>query len=101
MTWKDIILLTWFRGDKAKKMWAFIGGLLVYMLISIALSHTSERKAKYLSALNNENRRLRSEYISLQSKLMQKQLRSHIYNEIKDEGYVIPKRPPYQIVKDE
>ena len=101
MTWKDIILLSGFRGKKSKKIWTYIGGVLIYMLISIWLSHISESKAKYISALNRENRRLRSEYISLQSRLMTRQLRSNIYAELKDEGFVLPKRPPYQIVKDE
>ncbi len=101
MELKDILRLKMFRGENATRNWLILIGILLWMLLSIGLSHNAEGKAKYLAYLNAENRRLQSEYVGLKSLLMKKQLRSNVYNEIKSRGFVIPKRPPVKIVKEE
>ncbi len=101
MTLKDILRLEMLRGEKATRNWLFLLGILVYMFISIWLSHVSEIKAVKMSKLTAENRRLRSEYVSLKSMLMQQQLRSNVYDKLKNDGFIIPKRPPVQIELEE
>ncbi|NPA42605.1 MAG: hypothetical protein GXO27_01060 [Chlorobi bacterium] len=101
MSLQDIIKFSGFRGPRARRNWLYLGLILAYVLVSIWLSHFSEIKARRLSELNRENRRLRSEYVSMQSRLATKQLRSQVYRRLKDKGFVIPKRAPVYIVKDE
>jgi predicted metal-dependent hydrolase len=100
MTVKQIFRLEMFRGEKASRNWAIVAGVLVYMMVSIWLSHISELTAKDRAKINAENRRLRSEYVGLKSMLMQRQLRSGVYNDLKDDGFIIPKRQPVKIVEE-
>ncbi len=101
MSISGLLRFEFLRGENAKKRWMVLIGILLYMLASIWLSHIAENNAKYMSKLNAENRRLRSEYVSVKSKLMMRQLRSSVYEEIKSDGFILPKRPPYKIIIEE
>jgi hypothetical protein len=71
------------------------------MMISIWLSHLSETKAKRLTDLTSENRRLRSEYVTVKSRLMKSGLRSSVFEKLKTYGFVIPKRPPVKVITED
>ena len=101
MSIREFFRLEMFRGEKGARNWALLLGVLIYMMASIWLSHISELTAKDRAVLNAENRQLRSEYVRLKSMLMQRQLRSSVYNDLKADGFVIPKRPPVLIVKED
>ena len=92
-----ILSLEWFNGEKAKRNWAIVLGILLYSMFSIWLAHLGEQKARELTRLKKENRRLHAEYVETKKALMHDQLRSRVYEKLKDRSFVIPKRPPHLI----
>jgi len=96
-----ILSLEWFSGKHAKRNWTIALGVLLYSMLSIWLAHLGEQKARELTALKKENRRLRAEYVETKKMLMHDQLRSSVYEKLRDRGYVIPKRPPHLLLTEE
>ncbi len=90
----SILRLDWLRGPNAKRNWTYVFVLLAYMMLSIALAHLGEQKARIMADLKAENRRLRAQYVETKRLLMQDGLRSKVYNRLKDRGFVLPKRRP-------
>ena len=89
--------MEWFSGKNAKRNWSIALAVLLYSMFSIWLAHLGEQKARELARLKKENRRLKAEYVETKKLLMQDQLRSNIYEKLRDRQFVIPKRPPHMI----
>ncbi len=94
----DIISGGFILDKDSKKNLRYAAYILLFVMISIWLSHSSDRQARYEYRLRKENRKLKSEYVALKSQLMKKQLRSEVYKKIKDKGFIIPKRRPVKII---
>ncbi len=100
MAFNDIISGNFFWRQNRLQLFYLIV-LVLFIMLSIWLSHISDERARYTNKLIRENRKLKSEYVSLKSKLMKKQLRSEVYKKVKERGFIIPKRRPYKIVTEE
>jgi len=93
----SILRMDWFSGEHAKRNWLIAFAVLGFSMLSILLAHLGEQKARELKRLKAENRELRAEYVESKKLLMNDQLRSHVYQKLAGQGYVIPKRKPHLI----
>lgn len=84
-------------GD-APKNWLFIVFASLLATIMIASSHSADRKVHEIAALNEEVKQLRSEFVSVRSKVQRLKLESTIRESVYPEGLLPAESPPLKIV---
>lgn len=74
--------------------------LVVFILVVyIGIVNSHVKKHKHVQELKEQNEELRSELISLQTKLMTQSKQSQVYNQLKHTGLQENRKPPFKIVK--
>ncbi len=98
-----IIKAEYLINENATKNWLFIVMLVVMGITVINMSHSADAKVKEIARLNSEVRALRSEYVELKARVMQRKMASDVYQRLKDEGFILSKEQPVKIIvkKDE
>lgn len=84
--------------DDALKNWRFIIFLSALALIMIASSHSADKKVHQISALNNQVKELKSEYVDLRMRLMQVKMESRIIDAMELKGLFPSETPPQKII---
>lgn len=83
--------------DDALKNWKFIVFLILLAMIMIANSHRYEQKTYRITALTNEVKELRSEFVDRRSQLMELKMESTISKEMEPKHILPSSVPPKKI----
>ena len=83
--------------EDAKKNWGFIIFITFLALLMITSSHQIDRKVQKIAELNQERRRLRSEFVATRSDLMKLKMESSISSRLADNGLFVSQTPPQKI----
>ncbi|HET8736683.1 MAG TPA: FtsL-like putative cell division protein [Pricia sp.] len=84
-------------GD-APKNWAFIIFTSFLATIMIGSSHSADKKVHQISALNEEVKELRSEFVDVRSKVQRLKLESTIKEIVEEKGLYPSEVPPQKIM---
>jgi hypothetical protein len=93
----SIIKAEYLTNENAPKNWAFILTLVIMGIFIINLSHMADAKVKKIVKLNKEVKALRSEYVELKAEVIKQKMASDVYQKLKNEGFILPKKPPVKI----
>ncbi len=93
----SIIKADYLTNENAAKNWSFILMLVIMGLSIINLSHLADAKVKKIVKLNKEVKALRSEYVELKAKVIKQKMVTNVYERLKNEGFVLPKKQPIKI----
>ena len=83
--------------DDAFKNWRFIVFLIILAIIMIANTQRFEQKIYEISALTNEVKELRSEFVDRRSELMKLKMESTISEKMIEKNIFPSAVPPYKI----
>ncbi|UJH68209.1 FtsL-like putative cell division protein [Allomuricauda sp. SCSIO 65647] len=98
----DILRGKFLVSDDAPKNWLFLLFASFLAAIMISSSHRADKKVHEIAALNEEVRKLRSEFLDMRRSVQQLKLESSLQNKVADRGLLPSKNPPQKIrVKSE
>lgn len=83
--------------DDAIKNWRFIVFASLLALIMIASSHLADKKVHDIAKLNDEVKKLKSEFVDVRSRLQQLKMESYVISKMKDRGVAPSENPPQKI----
>jgi len=93
----DILKGKFLISDGAFKHWAFIVFCALLAVIMIASSHSSERKVYQVAELNQQLRELRSEFVDIRKRVMQKKMESNVAKKMEKRSIGLSDKRPYKI----
>lgn len=93
----DILKGKFLIKDDAIKNWRFIVFASFLALIMIASSHWADEKVHEIARLNDEVKRLKSEFVDTRTTLQQLKLESYVTEKVASSGLAPSKNPPQKI----
>jgi hypothetical protein len=87
--------------DKAE-LYKYLPAILLIvsiLVVYIGIVNSHIKKHKHVQELKEQNEELRSELISLQTKLMTQSKQSQVYSQLRHTGLQENRKPPFKIVK--
>ncbi|AER40441.1 MAG: hypothetical protein LBQ72_01270 [Flavobacteriales bacterium] len=98
---KDILKGKFLVKEYASRSWNFIVFVTVLSLISITSSHMMDRKIRIITNLGEEIKELKSEYVDIHSRCLQKQQYSVLNKLVNINGLKYLEEPPYELIVEE
>jgi len=83
--------------DDAVKNWRFIVFASLLALIMIASSHMADKKVHDIAKLNDEVKKLKSEFVDVRSNLQQLKMESYVISKMEQRGVAPSENPPKKI----
>ena len=93
----DLLKAKYFVNDDAVKNWSFILFLVLLALMTIANTHSYEKKVYDIARLTKEVKQLRSESIEKKMQLNQLKMESNIAKSMEEKGIFPSDTPPTKI----
>ncbi len=93
----DLLKAKYFVNDDALKNWSFILFLVILALMTIANTHSFEKKIYDIARLTKEVKQLRSESIEKKMQLNQLKMESNISKIMAEKGIYPSETPPTKI----
>jgi hypothetical protein len=87
--------------DVAYKNWRMILFLSILSLIMIASGHLAERKIFQIARLNEDLKKLKSEFVEQRTDLMNLKMETKIMKQLRPLGIGPAKTPPFKIIVKE
>lgn len=94
----NILKGTFLISGDAPKNWSFIIFTSFLATIMIGSSHSADKKVHQISALNEEVKELRSEFVDVRSKMQRLKLESTIKDIVEEKGLYPSEVPPQKIM---
>ena len=83
--------------DDAIKNWRFIVFASLLALIMIASSHLADKKVHDIAKLNDEVKKLKSEFVDVRSQLQELKMESYVISKMATRGVAPSENPPQKI----
>ncbi|MFC4218592.1 FtsL-like putative cell division protein [Flagellimonas marina] len=93
----DILKGKFLVSGDAPKNWMFLLFASFLAALMISSSHRADKKVLEIAALNEEVRKLRSEFVEGRSQVQQLKLESTLRREVAEQGLVPSENPPRKI----
>lgn len=93
----DLLKAKYFVNDDAVKNWSFIVFMVILALMTIANTHSFEKKIYDIANKTKEVKQLRSEFIEKRSDLMKLKMESNIAKKMELRGIFPSDTPPVKI----
>lgn len=93
----DILRGKFLVSGDAPKNWLFLLFASFLATVMISSSHRADKKVHEIAALNEEVRKLRSEFLDVRRSVQQLRLESSLKVRVADRGLVPAKNPPKKI----
>ncbi|MBC3757158.1 S-adenosyl-methyltransferase [Hyunsoonleella sp. SJ7] len=94
----NILKGTFLVSDDSFKNWRVIIFISVLAVIMIASSHSADKKVYEIARLENEVKKMRSEFVEGRSKLMRLKMESAVVLKMKEKGLESSVIPPKKII---
>ncbi len=94
----DILKAKFLVEGDASKNWRFIVFTSVLAIIMIASAHNADHKVHEIARLNEQVKKLRSEFVHTRAKLQTLKLESYVTQRVKSQGLVPSTEPPQKIM---
>ena len=92
-----ILKVDFLVGESALKNWAMILFGVLLAIVMIFSSHLIEQKVHTIAKLNNEVKKLQSEFVDVRSRLQRIRLESKVLESLKESGLKQSETPPHKI----
>ena len=93
----DILKGKFLISDDATKNWRFIVFASFLAIVMIASSHSADKKVHDIAKLNNEVKKLKSEFADVRVTVQELKLESYVRNKMADRGLAPSTNPPKKI----
>lgn len=94
----DVLKGRFLTDESSVKTWKMIFFIVSLMMVVIYSSHSADSKVLKIAKLNNEKKRLRSEFVDVSTDLMHMKLESSIRKKLEGTGLAPAETPPQKIV---
>ncbi|MFD2726914.1 FtsL-like putative cell division protein [Hyunsoonleella rubra] len=94
----NILKGTFLVSDDSFKNWRIIIFISVLAVVMIASSHSADKKVYEIANLENEVKKMRSEFVEGRSKLMRLKMESAVVLKMKEKGLESSVIPPKKII---